>query len=285
MAILKNIQSTAKDYDLLTNFFAEHKDEWFSTIHLSLKNWFNANMAAPLGALLDLLQENINTIQFDHIDPKIETILRKNDFLSHFSFPSQHDIHNTTISYQKLKPDDSRYFQQYVNSQLFGRPELPTMSNGLRKKMAEAIFELFVNAQIHSETKNIYTCGQFFPMKNTIQFCIVDTGIGFQERIRRRFNQEFSPVESILWAVQDRHTTKTNVSGGIGLALLHEFAKQNRGCIQIISGKGFYQYDSKGTHTELLSAPFIGTIVNVSFKTDDVNNYALVDDQLDNDLF
>ena len=62
MTILKNIHSTAEDYQQLTEFYAVYKDEWFSSIHVSLKQWFSANMSAPLGALLDLLQENVNDV-------------------------------------------------------------------------------------------------------------------------------------------------------------------------------------------------------------------------------
>ncbi|MDR4507873.1 MAG: hypothetical protein MRJ65_06500 [Candidatus Brocadiaceae bacterium] len=45
------------------------------------------------------------------------------------------------------------------------------------KKITESIYEIFVNAQIHSETDFIYTCGQFFPNKHMIEFTIKDTGI------------------------------------------------------------------------------------------------------------
>ena len=76
------------------------------------------------------------------------------------------------------------------------------MSDGLRKKMSEAMLELFVNAQIHSETKHIYTCGQFFPKRHRIEFCIADTGIGFKENFFRRFEKTISAVDAIRWAVQ-----------------------------------------------------------------------------------
>ena len=126
-----------------------------------------------------------------------------------------------------MKPDDGRYFREYVSTQFLNRPELPNMSVGLRKKMTEAMLELFVNAQLHSETKYVYTCGQFFPECHTIEFCIVDTGDGFKQKFIQRFNKKISSVEAIRWAAQDRNTTKVGVSGGIGLAILSEFIKRN----------------------------------------------------------
>lgn len=283
--LLSNLHSTALGFSQLARLYDDNKGEVFEKIHVSFDFWFDANMAAPLGAVLDLLEDNLNDIVFDRISPNIQSILQKNDFLKHFGFDGCIDIYNTTIQYQKMKPDDGRYFHQYVTAQFLNRAELPTMSEGLRKKMTEAMLELFVNAQIHSETKHIYTCGQFFPKRRTIEFCIADTGIGFKEKFIRRFEKTISAVDAIFWAVQDRNTTKVGIPGGIGLALLSEFVKLNKGKLQIISGDGYYQYDSQGEKTEKLSKPFPGTVVNVAFRTDDNSNYALVSETNEADLF
>jgi hypothetical protein len=285
MSILSNIHSSASDYVQIAKLYDEHKDKVFENIQIMLVIWFNANMAAPLGAVLDLLEDNLNDIDFNHIDNNIKIILQKNGFLSHFGYPHQADVHGTTIQYQKMKPDDGRYFREYVRVQFLNRPELPNMSVGLRKKMTEAMLELFVNAQIHSETKHVYTCGQFFPKCHTIEFCIVDTGIGFKQKFIRRFNKKISSVEAIRWAVKDRNTTKVGVSGGIGLAILSEFIKLNNGRLQIISDRGFYQYDRSGEQVEKLAKRFPGTIVNVLFRTDDANNYSLASEVNKTDLF
>jgi len=283
--VLNNIHSSSADYAQIAALYDKNKDKFFEKIPVQLSQWFDANMAAPLGAVLDLLEDNLNDIAFEHIDNNIKTILQKNGFLKHFGFAHQPDSYCTTIQYQKMKPDDGRYFYGYVTDQFLNRSELPNMSEWLRKKMIEAMLELFVNAQIHSETKHIYTCGQFFPKRYTIEFCIVDTGIGFKRKIIRRFNKNISAVEAIRWAVKDRNTTKVGVSGGIGLALLGEFVRLNNGKLQIISYDGFYQYDSSGEQVETLAKGFPGTIVNVVFRTDDTNNYSLVSESNKTDLF
>jgi len=282
---LCNIHSSSSDYAQIANLYDKNKEKYFEKIPVSLYEWFNANMAAPLGAVLDLLKDNLNDVVFDHINNGIKSILQKNGFLSHFGFPLQVDSYGTTIQYKKMKPDDGRYFREYVSTQFLNRPELPNMSVGLRKKMTEAMLELFVNAQLHSETKHVYTCGQFFPKYHTIEFCIVDTGIGFKQKFLQRFDKNISSVEAIRWAVKDRNTTKIGVSGGIGLAILSEFIQRNNGKLQIISGDGFYQYDSSGEQVEKLYKGFPGTIVNVSFQTDDTNNYSLVSEARKTDLF
>lgn len=121
---------------------------------------------------------------------------------------------------------------------------MPLMSQGVKEKMTELIYELFVNAQIHSGTENIYTCGQFFPYKNKIEFTVVDTGVGFKEKVNHKFNRKLSAEQAIKWAVQDKNTTK-DITGGLGLAMLKEFTDYNKGKIQIVSSDGYYLF-SKG---------------------------------------
>lgn len=274
--LLNDLHSSARGFTQIADLYDKNKGNFFEKIPVHLHIWFDANMAAPLGAVLDLLEDNLNDIVFQSINSDIQSILQKNGFLKHFGFEQRTDSYNTTIQYQKMKPDDGRYFHQYVTAQFLNRSELPNMSAGLRKKMTEAMLELFVNAQIHSQTKHIYTCGQFFPKRHTIEFCIADTGIGFKETFLRRFDKPVSAVDAIQWAVQDRNTTKVGIPGGIGLALLSEFVKLNKGKLQIVSDDGYYQYDCDGEKSEKLSKPFPGTVVNVEFRTDDSSNYSLV---------
>ena len=159
------------------------------------------------------------------------------------------------------------------------------MSTGVHEKIVEAIYEIFVNAQIHSETNYIYTCGQFFPNKETIEFTIVDTGLGFKNIINRRFGRNLNAIQALEWAVEDTHTTKINISGGIGLALLKEFVDKNKGKMQIISNEGFYQYDTNGAITKIFRGEFPETIVNLQFNTNDRQNYSLTSEIDINDIF
>lgn len=138
---------------------------------------------------------------------------------------------------------------------------------------------------MHSETVHIYTCGQFFPNKNSIEFTIVDVGIGFKERINQRFGSSLSSVQAIEWAVRDKKTTKVGVTGGIGLAVLREFVEMNKGKMQIVSHDGFYQYDGNNVDSRLFNGIFPRTIVNLQFRTDDNNNYSLKGEIDENDIF
>lgn len=287
MNILSKINDTYECYQQLISFYEKNKNKAFDDIDIQINDWFAANISAALGAILDLFTNRLNDIHFNFSSTKIETILLKNDFLTYYGRERATDNNNTTIKFQKLKPTDGKYFKSYVIEELIEGhyKDLPKMSNGVKEKMVEAIYEIFVNAQIHSKTKFIYTCGQFFPYKSKIEFTIVDTGIGFKEKVNQRFNSNLSAEQAIKWAVQDKKTTKKDISGGIGLAILKEFIGKNRGKMQIISNDGFYEYDSKGEVTKTFNGQFPGTIVNLQFKTDDQNNYSLKSEIDINDIF
>lgn len=280
---LVKINNDIPSYQKLINLYHDNKDKDFEIITVQLKGFFAANMSAALGGVLDLITENINDILIE-AQTDTETILQKNAFLSYFGRQKINDSNNTTIRYQKLEPHDGKFFSNYVKDELLNRTELPSMSSLLKDKMAEKIHEIFVNAQMHSETKHIYTCGQFYPTKHKIEFTIVDMGIGFKQKVNSRFNSNLNSVQAIKWAVIDGNTTKS-IPGGIGLALLKEFIGLNNGKMQIISDNGFYEYSNEGERNYHFNKPFPGTIVNLQFRTDDTSSYILQSELTVDDLF
>lgn len=130
------INNKFDSYQQLITFYQRHKEEMFGDIHLSLNNFFAANMSAALGAILDQFKENISDIHFEFIDPTIEAILQKNDFLSYYGKSRAADTNRTTIKYQKLKPTDGKYFKNYVINELIDGHinDLPKMSSGAKEK-------------------------------------------------------------------------------------------------------------------------------------------------------
>jgi hypothetical protein len=284
---LVSIDNSFESFQSLIHMYENHKDELFGEIHLEIHGFFSANMSAALGAVLDIFISNLNNIHFNFLSPGVESVLLKNDFLTYFGKQRAVDTYNTTIKFQKLKPTDGKYFKNYVIEELIEGHivDLPQMSNGVKEKIIEAIYEVFVNAQIHSETSFIYTCGQFFPNKNKIEFTIVDTGVGFREKINSRFGSQLRSVQAIKWAVEEKMTTKEGISGGLGLAILKEFTGLNKGKMQIISKDGFYQFDGEKESLRIFKGEFPGTIVNLQFRTDDKNNYSLKSEININDIF
>ena len=279
---LTDINGSFSSYEFLIQSFLNVKASRFAKIKVCLSNWFSANMSAVLGGLLDSLDSS-NEIELNP-DNSIRKILEKNRFLSNYGYPRLYDSNNTTIPYLKLRAEDSRYFNNYVIDELLSKSALPKMSDALKKKIAESIYEIFVNAQMHSGSPFIYTCGQFYPYGNKIEFTIVDMGRGFKTNVNERFNTNMTSIQSIKWAIIDGNTTKVNAPGGLGLSLLKEFICKNKGKIQIVSGDGFYEYGNECAERQL-SVPFPGSIVNMCFKTDDKNSYLLASEVKTADIF
>ena len=213
--------------------------------------------------------------------------MQKNGFLSFYGYDKIHDTFNTTLQYKKLKPTDSRYFNQYLEDDLLNRKEFPNMSDVVHERISESIQEMFVNARMHSESEFIYTCGQFFPSEHRLNFTIVDSGIGFAKRIEKNLGQTISSSDAIRWAMIEGHTTKQGVSGGLGLAILKEFITLNKGKIQIVSGDAFYELSDNTEKIQKLNNYFDGSVISMTFKTDDNKTYKLASEAQENinDIF
>jgi len=282
---LNNIHNNVDGYNQLIKLYEEYKDDILEDIEIELIQWFNANLSALLGGILDKIKnDGLNNIEFTSITSEIQKILQKNGFLSFYGYDKVYDTYHTTIEYKKLKPSDSRYFNLYLEDDLLTRSEFPNMSDAVHEKINESIQEMFVNAQIHSETEFIYTCGQFFPRDNKLNFTIVDTGIGFAKRIKKNLGETINPINAIKWAMIDGNTTKQGVSGGLGLALLKEFITLNKGKIQIISGNAFYELYNNSERVQILNNYFDGSVVSMTFKTDDNKTYRFVSEDKETDI-
>ncbi len=60
---LLNIHNDKRGYDQLIRLYQEHKEDLFENIELDLISWFDANLSAVLGAILDKIkQDGLNNI-------------------------------------------------------------------------------------------------------------------------------------------------------------------------------------------------------------------------------
>ena len=280
---LSEIRSDVQGFTTLVNLAERVRSGQYTTISLNMlnTNWVDANMCAPLGAILYRASRDLNMVHFEHLMGKLKSIFEKNGFLSFYGHEKKKDTWGTTIQYQRFEPKDDRFFGAYIE-QHFKNKAIPDMSEALRKKFWESIFELFSNAVIHSETKlGIFTCGQYFPTKKRIDFAIADLGIGIPQTLINKKRLHFDAEEAIHWAMQDRNTTKTgSIPGGLGLKLLREFIQLNRGRIQAVSQTGYWEQCADGSVIKKsLPYPFPGTVVNIEINTADRNSYALSTEQ------
>lgn len=280
---LANMNATYSCYNQFAQLYENLQNINFEEIEIKLEGWFGANMSAVLGGILDS-KSATNGFTITSSKPDIISILQKNSFLANYGYRTIADINKTTIQYLKLKSKESLFFNSYVMNELLNRSMFPNMTPLLKKKIAESIYEIFVNAQMHSNSEYIYTCGQFYPKKHEIEFTIVDTGQGFKNSINSRFNTTLNSLQAIKWAINNGNTTKRDVSGGLGLSILKDFIKMNKGKVQIISDNGFYEINDTEYEREL-SYLFPGSIINMKFKTNDTKSYLLAEEIDANDIF
>ena len=289
---LPEIHHDYESFEALASLHAQTKKYVFDDVEIDMRatRWFDADMCAAFGAILHSLRTRLNDVDLTYVPPAVEAILSKNNFLSHYGRARIPDHWGTTITYKRFDVEDDHYFANYIESELIHRSEIPEMSLGLLKRFRESIFEIFSNAVLHSESQlGIFSCGQFFPKRNRLDFTVTDLGIGIRQNIENHTGLKFSPMHAINWATEELNTTKRGnlpgIPGGLGLKLLCEFIDLNRGCIQIVSDAGYWQRKNKKTITRPLTYPFPGTVVSVEINTADTHAYGLASELNADDIF
>ena len=287
---LPEIRHDQAGFATLARLYSSTQECFFEDIEIDMQSasWFDADMCAAFGAILYRLERDLNTVNLTNIHPSVEEILLKNSFLSHYGRTEDTpDYWGTTIPYHRFNIEDGRYFFDYIVNAFSHQPELPKMSPELFRKFCESVFEIFSNAVLHSDTElGIFSCGQFFPKRNELNFIVVDLGVGMRERVRRHLDRDITPEGAIEWATQERNTTKhSDIPGGLGLTLLREFISLNGGRIQIISDTGYWYWENRRTATKRLDNPFPGTVVSIAINTSDTSSYRLSSESQTDDIF
>jgi signal transduction histidine kinase len=243
-------------------------------VNCEVLDWLDANMCAPLAAAIVAPGRRV---RLQHLRPDIEMILRKNRFLRDGSLP---DTHGTTIACQQFEMTGSNEFELYV-AQNFRGKGLPAMSPRLQRRFRMSIFELFENAVAHSRTQlGIFACGQYFPSRERLHFCLADRGVGIPANVRSFVGKSFDSSDAIDWAMSDQNTTRLpadGVPGGIGLKMIRDFIGQNGGAIHVSSDDGYWSLRGDRINMSQLPAPFPGTVVDIEINTADKKRYDLAD--------
>lgn len=283
-----NIKSDFEGYKALLDFSDRIKDLVLDEITLDFSNteWFEANLIAILGAILNKAQLELNDIRIENLSTTIKDLLSRNYFLGYFGGLQIPDYHETTIKYRKFKITEEKLFKDYLDKELLSKKAMPDMSVLLRKKINESIFEIFNNAVIHGHCDNIFSCGQYYPRKKRLDFTIVDLGNTIRNNVNAYVKNNLSGEDAIKWAIIQGHTTKRGpIPGGLGLSLMREFLKKNGGKIQIISADGYWEQKGDSENSNVFSLLFPGTIVNLEFNIKDGNYYCLSSEINEKEIF
>ncbi len=286
---LPTVRSDQNGYDSLADLAKATAKLTADRLELDLSrvSFLDANMAAPLGAVLADIADRFNAVEIVNVPQMVERILRKNGFLTQFRYLPLDDNNRTTIPFKRLQLTDEGLFEDYLQRHLKGKG-IPQMTEGLGKVFKQKLFEVFQNAVIHSESElGIFVCGQWFPQMQKLDLTIADAGIGIRDNVRRYFGDpKIASVPAIRWALQEGHTTKKGKQpGGLGLKFLHDFARLNKGRIHIVSRFGFYEFNAGQESFAKLENDFPGTTVTLEVNTADTSAYCLASEASRDGIF
>ena len=276
---LPTVHSNRQGFERLGEFVKDTKGLFADRLELNMSQVcsFDANMAAPLGAILVQVADEFNIVKIVDVPDKVEQVLRKNRFLTNYWYEPLDDADHITMPFRRLRLSDEGEFEEYIYRQLSGRG-IPKMSEEASRLFKKKVFEVYQNAVAHSESElGVFVCGQFFPHQHRLDFTIADVGIGIREAVRRFFNNpRISSLPALKWALRPLNTTKRGCQpGGLGLEFLQKFARLNKGRIQIASRFGFYELNCGKETFEEMKTDFPGTAVTIGINTADEGVYFL----------
>lgn len=280
ITIPNDIKSEFEGYDYIITWINKYKNikNTKITFDFGRVTFLEANLCALIGTIFEILESKNNELRIVNIQPQVETILRKNEFLLPFGFEKIVDQYDTALKYRKFTPNDDFGFNNYIQEELLKKQQFPSHSDKLGKEITRNIFEIYENARTHGQCDYIHSCGQFYPRKpdKPLHFTIVDKGVNIKQNVSAFHNTDINAADAIEWAMKKGNTTKSgDTSGGLGLAVIFEFIKHNKGKIQVISSDGFYEYKNESVTKKKLASIFEGTIVNIKFNLNDSNHYLL----------
>jgi len=282
------IQSNCSGFDSIADIANQTRALFLDLVELDFSScsFFEANMTAPLYTVIARLRDELNDVSINNMQSSVETILKKNRFLTVFNQPKLIDYNQTTLPFKIFKLTAGEQFNDYLSRYMKGKG-IPTMSEALTKRFRQSLLEIFLNADIHSKSKSgVFVCGQFYPQKHRMDFTIADAGIGIRENVKQFTKRKVNSVNAIRWALTEGNTTKTqNQPGGLGLKLIKDFLKLNKGKLQIVSRFGYYEFAANNEVYTKMDNDFPGTCVNIEINTEDTSSYYLKSELKSEDIF
>lgn len=157
------------------------------------------------------------------------------------------------------------------------------MSDTLKSTILSRTYEIYSNAFTHGRSRiGTISCGRRLLSDHRLSLTVVDFGVGIPLRVRQYLRRrDLSAPEALEWAFAEGHTTVKDLPRGIGLALLRDFVRQNRGSATVMSHDGLAWVGSTGAASRfgaragfgLLPAgspSFRGTVFTLEFNCDDL---------------
>jgi hypothetical protein len=236
---------TTADFDVLFNLWNQvNNDNLDVTFEFNRCRFLRHNAVAFLGGLTRLIQARGGIVRFDldTIHPKIKVNLEQNGFFSTLGFGGAPWSGNS-IPYREDFCQDKVVLVDYLKTNWLGRGWVP-VSEMLKDAIVGRVWEIYANAFEHGQSPiGIFSCGQHYPNKHELKLSVVDFGVGIPSNVRMFFKHDprahsLNAASCLKWAFQRGTTTKPN-NRGLGLDLLKEFVKINKGKLEVFSHEGY----------------------------------------------
>jgi hypothetical protein len=225
---------------------------------------------AFLGGIIHLIKKHRVHLTFDWstLSPKIHMNLAQNGFLREFSgniepwqgnsVPFRYDVDYTGDIFQ------------YLEKQWLGRNWI-NINTQLQEAIVSNVLEIYTNAFSHSQSPiGVFSCGQHYPQEKRLALTAIDFGVGIVSNVRSMSHlSKLSTEEALQWAFQSGNSTRTGITGGTGLTLLHSFIAQNRGTLTICTNDGKVEISDGKIEYASTNRPFSGTLVNIDLQCDE----------------
>lgn len=261
------------DFDTLFGLWTQVNDHELRVTFDFSRCWFlRQNAVAFLGGLARLIEYRGGTIQFDwaSLHPDVGLNLAKNCFRDAFGDPTAIGTGHT-IPYREDKESSKAGLMDYLKQRWLGRGWV-NVSPALRDAIVGPVWEIYANAFEHSRSPvGVFSCGQHYPQKRLLKLAVVDFGVGIPSNVRWFVRDDRLATNIALqWAFQPGNTTKPNGMGrGMGLDLLKEFVRLNKGRLEVFSHDGYARIDEREERYETRQSMFEGTVLNISLQCDD----------------
>ena len=139
------IENNYQSFSSLINLYQALIKLFVEDVYIDFSNtsYLEANLSALMGAIFDDTEVFVNII-FENFQPRVQTILQKNDFLSNYGYPKLDDYYSTTIKYKKFKATDNQSFYQYINDELLTKHDFLKCQKVLEKILSKVYWKFLL---------------------------------------------------------------------------------------------------------------------------------------------
>jgi hypothetical protein len=234
------------------------------------------NGVALLGGLAKVLEADDRppVFQWHTMRSEVAASLANNGFLRFFGQPGKRSK-GTAAEFRQDTLLEKEPLVAYLVQDWIGMGRIK-LSAALKEAIVSTAWEIYANAFEHSQSGvGVFSCGQHYPRKHLLELTVVDFGCGIPDKVRTFLKRPaMSGAEALQWAFRRGTTTsQIGIARGMGLDLLREFVRVNRGQVSIFSHDAYAIIDSRlpqRKNREVIygksDVSFSGTIANIVFR-------------------